>query len=247
MLKQNLSNKAKAICERYKSVPVCRNPDGPVANNLTSTFVAIVLHHMEPEDIGIIADIGSRDAAQTVELAHVLNHAKVYCFEPAPVNIPYCLQNISKSGLTNIEFYRYALTDYDGLASFFEVPRGNFGASSLLKVDKTHPRSREWHQEEIKVRANKYTSLGFHTPDLIWMDVQGNEIETLKGFGETLKKVKAIHTEVQHSNQYESQYTIDELDSVLQDFEMVHEEFTGSNAITRYESDRIYINKELLK
>lgn len=246
MLKPNLSNKAKATLERYKDVPHCRNPDGVVANNLTSTFASIVLHHFDVDDIGVIADIGSREAAQTVELAHVFNKALVYCFEPAPVNIPWCLQNISKSGLDNIGFLRFALTDFDGTTSFFEVPRGNFGASSLLRVDDKHPRARDWKQHEVKVEAKKYTSLGIPTPDLIWMDVQGNEIATLKGFGDELKRVKAIHTEVQHSHQYQDTYSIDELDEVLKDFVLVHEEFTGSNLITRYESDRIYINKDFI-
>lgn len=249
MSKQNSSRTAQQILEEYKNVPFCVNSDGQVPNDLTRSFITEVLNYFDDQDIKTIADIGARDAAQSVELAYLFPDAWVNSFEPSPANVSYCKQNLAKTDLPNIVFIECALSDVDETVSFFEVVNGNFGASSLFEVNQNHKRARKWKQDQVFVEARRYDSLDIPTPDLIWMDVQGAELNVLKGFGKKINDVKAICTEVQHQDQYQGGTSADELHSFLDknNFKMIKEEWIGSNRNTRLESDRIYINKEYIK
>ena len=68
-------------------------------------------------------------------------------------------------------------------------------SSSLLKPDlhiKVQPQIE--FKEKIKVTVKRFEDLNINDADFLIMDVQGFELEVLKGFGKKLKDVQFIYT-----------------------------------------------------
>lgn len=155
-------------------------------------------------DIKTIADIGTRDLEQSIEFHSVYPKAKIYAIEANKESYKECLKIKPKY----IELFNFAALDYDGETSFYNVKQtDNKGASSIFEptervvgvdlfngLEKTVvpcKRIDTWAKE------NKVEQI-----DLVWQDVQGSEIATLKGFGDLLKNVKVIATEAQTGTLY---------------------------------------------
>jgi hypothetical protein len=73
------------------------------------------------------------------------------------------------------------------------------------------------------------------------MDVQGFELEVLKGGKQTLDQVDYVYTEVNRDEVYEDNVYIEELDVFLSDFSRVETEWTGETW-----GDALYIRKRIL-
>lgn len=141
-----------------------------------------------------IFEIGSRDAHESVFFRKEFPQARVTCFEPNPTQKQECLDSI---GDLDIQFYDIALSNFDGEADFY-ITNGNIGASSLLR-----PLDVPWTNNKsinnVKVNCSQldtFCNLNNSYPDLIWIDVQGNELNVFKGGEYALSKVRAIYTEV---------------------------------------------------
>jgi len=79
--------------------------------------------------------------------------------------------------------------------------------------------------------------------DHLCLDVQGAELEVLKGFGSILNNFKSILCEVSYVELYENQPLINDIDLFLKDFNFYREKginYTGSTGVW---TDALYINK----
>jgi len=65
------------------------------------------------------------------------------------------------------------------------------------------------------VALSRLDSYGLHGADFINMDVQGYELEVLKGGEETLRSVKMVYCEVNLVELYENCVQVEELDAFL--------------------------------
>jgi FkbM family methyltransferase len=142
----------------------------------------------------IILDVGTRDLAESIEIAGVFPNATILAFEPNPSQFQYCLERSQQH--PNIRVFEYAITDVEGPLDFYVVGL-NYGGSSLLEPidvpysDKTHVK--------VTVQGRRLDSvlaeLGIEKVDSIWMDVQGNELKAIQGLGKYLDTVQIMHTE----------------------------------------------------
>lgn len=182
---------------------------------LTFDFIKAIESVVDLNDIKVIYDIGSRDGCQAMELSDWFPESTIHLFEPVPNSYQSCV--LQAQNRNNISLYEMALSNEDVTTTFYEVDSKNVGASSLLKINDL---SRGWITEggnikEISVQAHRADTLidkkELPIPDLVWMDVQGAELQVLKGFGEHLKHVKVIHTEVGIRPLYEGGTSKDEL------------------------------------
>ena len=206
-------------------------------------FIKSIEPYLNFNDINVIFDIGSRDACQALELSDWFPESKIYLFEPVPSSFNFCVKNINNRD--NIVCNELALSNFDGQATFYEVVNGNVGASSLLKVTPTYG-----HFQQSAINVNVKTAKSFlqenniDKVDLLWVDVQGSEIECFSGFGEYLENVKAIHTEVGLQTFYENGTDFDNLMNFMEanNFEKV--KVLGNEA--GLEVDVIFINKKYI-
>lgn len=163
-------------------------------------------------EIKCVAEIGSWHGKDAIDLA-MRYQAKVYVFEPDPINYLECKKNIQSSitkGL-DIELFDMALSDTTGIVQFHSIDSEKYpnrGASSLFEIDfskrpDADPDARLGRvQKLVNVKASRYEDLGLRIPQLIAMDVQGAELKVLKGFGGGLSEVSAIILETSFAANY---------------------------------------------
>jgi FkbM family methyltransferase len=156
----------------------------------------------------IICDIGSRDAVEGIYLFQRLSGAGLHVFEPNPAAAEICRKNLGQlainSGPSIVEFNELAVSDKIGQLKFYPVnpnlsANKDIGFSSLLRINPDYTKRRGGVvQDEITVRSttlDEYFAVK-QPPDLLWIDVEGAELQVLRGATKVLKAATLIHVEV---------------------------------------------------
>jgi FkbM family methyltransferase len=139
-----------------------------------------------------VIDIGAADGNYTFLLAPFAK--KVYAFEPQP-KFAKQLQKVSKHFFSNVEVIRTALSDSLGERDFFHDLE-NPGLSRLSDAAQSVP-----HKNALTVTARTLDSYGIQDISLIKIDVEGHELEVVKGAQATLlreRPVLLIESESRH-------------------------------------------------
>jgi len=155
----------------------------------------------------------------------------IHIFEP----IKECFDRIDN----NVKKYNIALGSHKSILEF--NISNNYQSSSFLKP-KTHLTEHSWVTFDQKRFINVDTLDSYHIIDcnLLNMDVQGFELEVLKGGVNTLQHVDYIFTEVNEKELYEDCAQLSELDSFLIDFKRVETSMTQHGW-----GDAFYIRKNI--
>ncbi len=131
----------------------------------------------------IIYDIGANIGNHTVYFAKKLNAEKIYSFEPMPINYKIFEKNIADNKIENIVTpYNVALGAESSSASMAIEQENNNGTA---KIDLTS----ETPGETVKIIT--LDSLNLPMPDFIKIDVEGFELNVLKGMINILKNSNA--------------------------------------------------------
>jgi len=131
---------------------------------------------------------------------------KVYAFEPDGLTYSSLITNIYESNLLNITAYPIALGAYNKISDFnmqeFKIANAyNTADTTLGQTGKEF--IPEYTQNVCMFTAKKLiTEFNFEIPTSIKLDVDGNEIEVLKGFGDILSNeiIKSIFIELDLEN-----------------------------------------------
>jgi len=133
----------------------------------------------------IVIDVGANIGNHTVFFGKIANVQKVYCFEPNKTAFDILKLNVELNDLnTKTELYNIALGSENGKAEidYNGMLRNNLGNTSIIKND--HGKIEIKMLDDIDIIEGKV--------DLIKIDVEGFEIEVLKGSLGTLKKYRPI-------------------------------------------------------
>lgn len=188
----------------------------------------------------VILEIGSRDAIQSIQFSRLYKKAKIYAFECNPSSIAVCRKNASK--YKNIEVVPFAVFNKKTKLSFYVVNR-NKGASSIFK-----PNDRYIKMPNIKIRVDSIRidewakENNIKNIDLVWIDLQGAEYEAFEGFGDLLKNVQAIYTEVELVELYHKQKLFENVKQLLYDNGFYLKKLIVNN---NYWGNAIFLNKKL--
>lgn len=171
------------------------------------------------EDIDTIFELGSRDGLDAIELQKHFQ-AQVYAWECNPDSLVLCRQNLSQ---TTIQLVEKAVWSKNQTIKFFPITNGNIGASSAYEINSEYPHE-VLIQKEIEVEAVRIDSWYQDKIDLVAMDLQGAELEALKGMGDLLSTTKYIITEGQYKEIYHGTPLISDIENYLADhgFKLLH-------------------------
>jgi FkbM family methyltransferase len=247
--------------EKYKNLisHLSQNPE-----NIATRRVQYLIDQFDFNQVKTILDIGSWHLKQTIEFSQIFEFATIHAFEPNPETFNYCnnvLEKLPNHIKHRISIHEIALTDYIGKASFYPLDKSrthstNEGIASLNRLRESMDGSLlndKWIQKEIQVETDTLSNWCFNNaviPDLIWMDVQGAELNVLRGAGTTLRDVKAICTEAGLVPYYENHSLKQDIDTFMRENDFIELE----NAFTKTswssdkaaEADVIYINKRFV-
>lgn len=169
--------------------------------NSTKQIKKILKHGMKVVEVG--ANIGYY---VLIEAKLIGKDGFIYAFEPSPGNFELLKRNIALNRYKNVEIYQKAIGSESGTSKFFVANRSNL--SSLIKRE-------DWiglydDNNGIDVEVIKLDEfLKDKKVDLVRMDIEGYELEVLKGLKHTLSNYNypkyffiEIHSELLHKQDY---------------------------------------------
>ncbi len=166
----------------------------------------------------------------------------IVLFEPLEENFNILAENV-KDLNANIVGHQIALGSKPGKTTMY-VSDNEKQSSSILKpkVHLTHhPHVKFPSTEDVEISClDNFDTFGYN---FINMDVQGYELEVLKGGKETLKKVDYVYCEVNRDEVYENNAYVEELDVFLKGYGMVRKETSWEGQIW---GDALYVRENLV-
>jgi 2-O-methyltransferase len=210
------------------------------AGSIDGEFLLGLLARDDP----VILDIGSNDGTHTRWFLHLFPWARVYSFEPDPrARKRYEANVVSDQAV----LFDLAISDRDGLIEFY-VSSGKLGDDSNDWDQSGSIRRPKQHlkiypsikfEETIKVNTRRLDTWAaeqaLDSIDFIWADVQGAEVDLIKGGRVTLAKTRYFYTEYSNRELYAGQIDLKALLKSLPEFEVVR----------RYEGDVLLGNKNM--
>jgi FkbM family methyltransferase len=141
--------------------------------------VQTLIDFLVPED-GVFFDIGSNWGYFTLYAASQRKKLTIHAFEAHNDTYHDLVSCVTQAGITNIATcHNVALSNSDGEA-FIDLPDGLHSGQATVSENKTGE----------KIVTRQLDGMNLPPPDLLKIDVEGHELEVLKGAGKILRKVK---------------------------------------------------------
>jgi len=170
----------------------------------------------------IIFDVGAHKGESASFFNKIFPNSKIYSFEP----IPLAVKNILNLRLSNVSVHELALSDYDGEAKFNVQDISHLSSLNNINrksTDSMGYASGEKH-ETIIVNVSRgdtfINSKNINYVNLLKVDVQSNEIQTLRGFEGALTKIENLMVEVSFYDFYNVSSKIRYIEESLPSFEL---------------------------
>lgn len=154
----------------------------------------------------VIVEGGAHIGVDTLEMAKIWPKAKIFAFEPVP-SLFMQLEEKTRA-VENIHCYPLALAEFSGSTMMYISSGASDGSSSLMLPKEhltEHPNVTflEKLQVETTTLDEWAHEQGIHHIDLLWLDIQGQELAVLKASPRVLRSICAIYTEVSLKEMYE--------------------------------------------
>ena len=194
--------RARVICKTY--------------NKVTMVTMAKDLKYFlnkYKEDTCTLAQVGAH-FGQEIPLLIESQIDKIYLFEPLEEALEVLTKKIQDSD--NITLFPFALGNENSNKEM-HYSDNNSGQSSSMLEPNLHKvlQPKIKFQKKITIEVRKFSDLSLENIDFLIVDVQGYELEVLKGFSNKLQDVKYIFTEINRNYLYEDNVLISELDDFL--------------------------------
>lgn len=179
----------------------------------------------------VIFDCGANVGFVTYQFHKRFKSSSIYSFEPNP-SVFKILKKSTKSN-KNVHVFNKGVGNEDILLSFYK--NNNTGTSSFLEPNDFHKAhlARKFQKIEIPtISINQFCKEQFIDKiDILKLDIEGFELNALKGCEEMLvkNKIDFIYTEVNLIPTYEGQCLIEEVISFLRRLNYIPYNFYGNN------------------
>ena len=179
-----------------------------IGSKISSQYLGRLVVHLErlcsfkPNNVFEIGANYGQDA-EFLRQIFLLENKDVYIFEPHPEIIKEVKKTFSFNS------YPYAVSDKNMKSIFHAIKlnAGNSGISSLMKHK--YNDDKDYYDIEVEtIRMDSFISANkIKEIDFLKVDVEGASFEVLIGFGEELKRVKAIQIEAEYLPVWSGQKT----------------------------------------
>ncbi len=149
------------------------------------------IKHLDINNIHYVCEVGARYGDESIKLSNTFENGIIYSFECNPNTIDICKSKLKNNN--RIKFYDIGLGDKEEQKPFYSYVKNNHdGPSSFFKrfdYNETQVCSGYINIKRLStfVEEEKIPYL-----DLLCMDVQGYELNILKGCNSFLQKIKYI-------------------------------------------------------
>ena len=147
-------------------------------------------HIKNIDDVKYICEVGARYGDESLILSNIFKNAKLLSFECNPNTINICKTKLSNH--KNIKFFDYGLGCIETEIPFFSFINNNDGASSFFKRIDFNETQIENGNMKIKKLSSILENENISYVNILCMDVQGYELNVLKGCESYLSKIQYI-------------------------------------------------------
>jgi FkbM family methyltransferase len=135
---------------------------------------------------------------KTILFSQIAKDGSVIAFEPDPANFKYLVKNKELNDLHNVTLVNKGVSSEIREFEFYQDI--TTGRTSSIETDAWHPNATILNKLTISAITLKEAYNVYGKPDLIKCDVEGHELEVLKGAGDVLVNKPIIILEVQEYN-----------------------------------------------
>jgi len=209
-------------------------------SSITQEFICQLVSRPNPT----IIEIGCHDGTHTQWFLEIFDSPQIFCFEPDPRAAIRFKQKIGN--IPEVNFYQHAISNQNGTTTFYmssgqesEIMPEGWDCSGSIRKPKNHLKVHPWCKFEKNIVIETKTldtwcrEQGIDRIDFIWMDVQGAEIDVIRGARNALKKTRYLYTEYSNKELYEGQLSLKQVLKELVEFDVV----------VRYPDDILLKNK----
>jgi len=198
-LRPFILRKATKILRRIERKVQHLQGRGPGAVSVETEFKNVAQFFQQKEPT-LCIDVGGNKGSYTEEIIRKFPKASIVIFEPSQHNIEILQNKFGKK--ENIQIAPYALSNQAGNSQLWYDEVGS-GIASLKKRRLDHYSINFDQSEPVQVIAfeNYWANeLARSTIDFVKLDIEGAELEALKGFGEAIKSVRVFQFEFGGTN-----------------------------------------------
>ena len=239
-MRLELLYRPRLLLERLAALSVDRRRlarlDGTVADGLQLGHIDSLelLDLVRPFEPTVVYDVGANVGTWARLARAVLPNAAIHAFEPLPQHVETLRRELGL--LPDVSVHPVALGALQGSAVFHVISFSD--ASSFLPL--TSIGAREWDFTEQRTETLPVTRLDDYVaseclprPDLLKLDVQGFELEVLRGATQCLEHASALITEVSFAEFYKDQPLFADVVAFLSDHDFLPQAFASRTATGR--------------
>jgi FkbM family methyltransferase len=197
------------LCEHIGNTKFIVDPEPPAINQSFSKLLELSNHRLLPRqhldylfnmqrkrkfEPKVVYDIGACVLHWTREAVNVWPQSKFIAFEA----MPECSEIFKHY---NVPHYIGVLSDKDGKQVTFHQNTEHPGGNSIYKENEKYANNQPVREEKVYITRtldSVVAEYNLELPNLIKMDVQGSELDILKGAKKTLKTCTDLILELQH-------------------------------------------------
>lgn len=148
--------------------------------------IELFLSLVPAERRGIILDIGANAGTHSLQFARAFGH--VHSFEPNPALWAQFERNIALNQLSNVTLHRVGFADRDAQLPFYMIEKPNLGLGTFSNADQYDMPLIEVGSAPVVRGADYLANHGIGPVDAIKIDVQGLEVEAIRGLMPVLQR-----------------------------------------------------------
>ena len=148
--------------------------------------------------LNIIFEVGARYGDETLELSKVFPNANIFSFECNPLTVEIARKKLLNK--KNIKFFDFGLGEKNEIKSFYSYTKNNDGCSSFLQRIDFNKTQKETGKIPIRKLKDIVEEIKNKKIDLLCMDVQGYELNILKGAEDFIENINYIIIEEPKKN-----------------------------------------------
>jgi FkbM family methyltransferase len=219
---------------------------GAASANILGICYDMYFH--DRNSVKTVLDIGANDFKDSEILAEIFPNATIHAFEPRATK---------DKKHPRIKVHRKAVSDSVGKQKFYMIQYWA-AASSLLKPKKD-PGVKWTMTNRVIETVVETTTIDYFCEqnniekvDIVWMDIQGNELRAIKGMANYIQDIKLIQTEAGVKEYYEGHTLFYDIAEFLEsnNFLICYNVLEGGREFElgvqdEFETDVIFLNTRL--